>query len=66
MDLVAIGIGVLGISMCLLAAEVFPAIRACLKRRKVLTPRSGPRVKTIITINEEIKNGERRSTEAND
>lgn len=66
MDLVAIGIGVLGISMCLLAAEVVPTIRVWLKRRKVLTPRSGPKVRTIIMINEETENGERRSTEAND
>lgn len=66
MDLVAIGIGVLGLSMCLLAAEVFPTIRVWWRRRKVLTPRSGPRAKTIIMIKEETKNGECGSIEAND
>lgn len=66
MDLVAIGIGVLGISMCLMAAEVVPAIRSYWRRRNKRAFRNEPRVRTIITIKEETKNGERRSTEADD
>ena len=66
MPLVLVGIIVTGLCMALYAAEVFPTLLKWWRRGKKQAPITGPKVRTIITINEEIENGERRSIEAND
>jgi hypothetical protein len=66
MPLVLVGIIVTGLCMALYAAEVFPTLLKWWRRGNKPVPRLGPKARTIITINEEIENGECRSIETDD
>ena len=55
MELVIVGVLVLGCSMVAWAIEIVPILRAYLRKRRV-SRRTGPRVKTVINVRDEKEN----------